>query len=196
MSRPPGCKLEAARLRYNRTVLAWLRNKWQRDLVTLRTRRERERRKRKILCPRCGYDVKELLDLPCPECGLFIDPAWRNGWVGAGSSNRDMLASVGILSSGSLAVYIALIVIGIAIMAPVTTWRPDLCRNPMPAAFLCLAFLFNAALAAHGWRNRRRFLHGPSRPTVVYVAVCLALVSLTFGLWSLLAVRTSIASGG
>lgn len=72
-------------------MLGWLRNKWQRDLVTLRERREKaaqKHRDRKILCPRCGYDIKGMPDRPCSECGLFIKSAWRAGRLGAGAPLR------------------------------------------------------------------------------------------------------------
>jgi len=175
-------------------VLTWLRDKWKRDLVTLRDRREKEHRNRKGLCPRCGYDVEDLPGQPCPECGLFIESAWREGRLGAGSLNRDILASVGMISSGSLASYIAFIVISIAIMGHGLPFRAGLRKDIVPAAFLSFAFLSNAALAAYGWRNRRRFLHGPARPAVIYVAVCLSLTTLTFGLWALLVSLSSSAS--
>lgn len=72
-------------------MLTWLRDKWRRDLVTIRAGREKERRRRRILCPKCGYDVKDLPDQPCPECGLFIRSAWRRDWFGAGSPTRLLL---------------------------------------------------------------------------------------------------------
>lgn len=49
---------------------------------------EHPHRDRKILCPRCGYDIKGMPDRPCSECGLFIKSKWREGRFGAGAPLR------------------------------------------------------------------------------------------------------------
>lgn len=166
-------------------MIRWLKDKWQRDLVTLRDRRKKKGRKRKILCPRCGYDVETLPDQPCPECGLIVKSAWRTGRLGAGTDNRDMLASIGMIACGNIA-FCMYFIIGFILLH--SLWNP----NPLPLVTrkdlgwivgVGLIASVNALVSAYGWKRRRYFLYGPQRPSVIYAVVSLAVVLTTFSIW-------------
>ncbi|QKK06813.1 MAG: hypothetical protein HND58_00635 [Planctomycetota bacterium] len=161
-------------------MIRWLKDKWQRDLVTLREKREKERRERRILCPKCGYDVKILPDQPCPECGLFIESAWRGGWWGAGSPWRRfipfMLGITGFNSSLRPAV---LLFAGLLLAQDGgTTWMTPEARVQYFAAggvlvswgLICVGTLVVAIV------RRRWLMYGPRRYATRIALILLAAV--------------------
>ncbi len=159
-------------------MLGWLRNKWQRDLVTLRERREeaaQKHRDRKILCPRCGYDIQGMPDRRCSECGLFVKSRWRNGRFAAGSAWRyGMLWGA---AGGSL--YILIFGMGGWLLIYTPAIRVLLPYEP-------LLYLAIAAFAAHWFvvagilmfviLRQRWLIYGPRSYAVRTAALCLALV--------------------
>lgn len=160
-------------------MLGWLRNKWQRDLVTHRERREKaaqKHRDRKILCPRCGYDIKGMPDQPCSECGLFIESRWREGWFGAGSAGR----RAAVLVLGIIGTYPVLMTLLVLLMSgggyyslaiSMRLWEVD------PLFWISDALWFTHVLVALGILaiaivRYRPLVHGPKSLAIRVLVVC------------------------
>lgn len=162
-------------------MLGWLRNKWQRDLVTLRERREKaaqKHRDRKILCPRCGYDIKGMPDQPCSECGLFIESKWREGRYAAGSVGRKTIPWIlGYLGAKSFLLFgIVTIVTGSLIKSlPMRPWEIE------PRYWVLHVLVLNQALVGLGVlviaiTKRRWLTYGPRSYAVRTELAALALL--------------------
>jgi hypothetical protein len=166
-------------------VLRWLRNKWERDLVTMRERKVKaaqQHRDRKILCPRCGYDIKGAPDQPCSECGLFIESGWSEGRFAAGSAGR--IGALWGMVAGSL--HILILGMGGWLLVFVKT---GVIREMLPYA--PLLYLAIAALVAH-WLiavgilaiailRRRWLIYGPrSYAASVLIKCCLLAIGTNF----------------
>lgn len=156
-------------------VLRWLRNKWQRDLVTMRERKVKaaqQHRDRKILCPRCGYDIKGAPDQPCSECGLFIESKWSEGRFAAGSGSRRMVPWImGYLGLRTFLLYAAYAVlinpVGVAISA--RAWEIDPLFWVTDAAWLTHA-LVGLGMFVFAITKYRPFVYGP-RPWAIRMLV-------------------------
>lgn len=158
-------------------MIRWLKDKWQRDLVTLHEKREKERRERKILCPKCGYDVKILPDQPCPECGQFTDSGWR-GRFGAGSPVRVVL----LLYPAYMAGRSILMVPSMLVLPAIVLGKNYLpMMSDQPGRWVMVALYTTHWIVAVGVmliviRRRRWVMYGPRWYSVIVVAAALLLL--------------------
>lgn len=164
--------------------MRWLRNRWRRDLAIHRERRAKRLRERKILCPRCGYDVTVPTGPRCPECGLEQDPAWRQGWLAAGSDARFNLWLICYFTLASLFAKSVLIGTAIGLFVVMSkaegrglissTQERHLVLWPSMSVYV-LAFITLLQLE-RVWR--RRFVFGPRRRLIRFGIVTVAVVAL------------------
>lgn len=173
-------------------MLGWLRNKWQRDLVTHRERREKaaqKHRDRKILCPRCGYDIKGMPDQPCSECGLFIESKWREGRYAAGSAGRKMIPWIlGYMGIRSF-LFFGIVMIAAGSLTKginLRLWEIDPLFWVFPAVWLTHA-LVGVGVLALALIRRRWLVYGPRSYAVRTELAALALLLGTGEVVTLLA---------
>jgi ribosomal protein L37E len=161
-------------------MLRWLCNKWQRDLVTMREKREKNTQRhhdRKILCPRCGYDIKGMPDQPCSECGLFIESRWREGWFAA---NSDLRWGV-LIGLGALGVHRLIFGMGIWIymFLKFDFLRYFLATEPaiqLATVVLVTHWMTALAVIIIAIMRRRYLVHGPRAYTLRVTLLCVTLV--------------------
>lgn len=159
-------------------MVRWLKDICQRDLVTLREKREKRHGKQKVLCPKCGYDVKILPDRPCPECGLFVHSAWRGGWWGAGSDWRAVIPfMLGIVGFNAMLRPAALLYVGMLLTQDGTmTWMtPEVRVRYFAVGGVILSWgLVSLGMLIIAIMRRRWLVYGPRRYATRTVLVLLA----------------------
>ncbi|MCW5775428.1 MAG: hypothetical protein KIS87_03140 [Phycisphaeraceae bacterium] len=172
-------------------MMRWLRERWLRDLAIHRERRAKWLRERKMLCPRCGYDVTVPTGPRCPECGLEHDPAWREEWPAVGSRWRYACSAVCLAVSGTVIVGLFL-VLGVLLAAVVATAAEErgvvsdsqAMMLAMTIVIGSLALPWIALICAYS-RLERRYVFGP-RIRLVRLAITSAIIcTLTIVAWNL-----------
>ena len=132
---------------------------------------------RSALCPRCGYDLRDIGTATCPECGEALElkvgsSRPRFGWL--------VVAMIPGCFSGVAAVFVL-----VPIVMTVSGWIPWGQGPPWP---VMLAELFGCSSAAAVWamyRHRHRIMHWKTRRQQIFAAIVWGVHMLAFGLFVL-----------
>lgn len=128
-------------------------------------------------CPRCGYDLRDILTARCPECGEPLvlkigSPRARFGWL--------VLAMAPGCFSGVAAVFVMVPIV----MSSLGRFGPG--QSPPWPVMVADAFGFlSAAAVVLMYRQRQSILAWPARRQSAFAAAVWGVHIVAFGLWVL-----------
>lgn len=125
-----------------------------------------------LYCPKCSYNLSNLTENRCPECGEAFDP-----------DTLRMLQAKGV-SPWSLILQIIFVPILFAIMAPIcliTTLGAEIFGIAFSGIFILGAIVFHACYLSRSYVRSYRLRFGDDRTPWVYrhVWACCTLIAIT-----------------